>query len=228
MKNEVKLLIVIGVVIVGVGLIAVNYYRGSVQNVRVTGNSNNGTPTLNPEVLIRSDSPTLGPANAPVAIVEFLDPECESCAAFGPTVKSLVKEFDGQTKLVIRYMPLHPNAQLASTFLEYAGEKGKYWEAVDLIFQKQPEWGERHGAPPSAQPDARALFEKYAAQLGLDWQEIDSAFKAGRYKSKFDRDLADGRSIGVRQTPTIFVNGKRLLRLSESDLRALVRSELGR
>jgi protein-disulfide isomerase len=228
MKNEVKLLIVIGVAVVGVALIAMNYYRGSVQNVRVTGNSNTGAPTLNPEVLIRPDSPTLGPANAPVAIVEFLDPECESCAAFGPSVKRIVKEFDGQTKLVIRYMPLHPNSMLAGAFLEYAGEKGKYWETVDLIFQKQPEWGERHGAPPASQPNAPALFEKYAGQLGLDWKEIDAAFKSGKYKPKFDRDLSDGRSIGVRQTPTIFVNGKRLMRLSESDLRALVQSELGR
>ncbi len=229
MKNEVKLLIVIGVAIVGVAILGMNYYRSSVQSVRVTGNTNSGAPALNPEVLIRPDSPTFGPANAPVAIVEFVDPECESCAAFAPVLKKMVTQYDGKTKLVIRYMPLHPNSVSAANMLEAAAEQGKFWEAKELLFERQPEWGERHG-PPTGEPppNVPVLFEKYAKQLGLDVEKVNAAIKENKYQTKIDRDKRDGQSLGVRQTPTIFVNGRKLLNFSEAGLKALVESEIAR
>ncbi|MBK7708068.1 MAG: DsbA family protein [Acidobacteria bacterium] len=229
MKNEVKLLIVIGAVVIGVAILGMNYYRSSVQNVRVTGNTNSGAPALNPEVLIRPDSPTLGPANAPVAIVEFVDPECESCATFSPVLKKMVTQYDGKTKLVIRYMPLHPNSVSAANMLEAAAEQGKFWETQALLFEKQPEWGERHG-PPTGEPPPNipVLFEKYAKQLGLDVEKVNAAIKENKYQAKIDRDKRDGQSLGVRQTPTIFVNGRKLLNFSEAGLKSLVESEIGK
>lgn len=228
MSKEIKILGAIAVVVVIAAVVGASLYRNSVQNAPVTSaNSSSGKPSIPPETLVRPDSPTLGAADAPVTLVEFLDPECESCAAFAPAVKKILKDYDGKVRLVVRYMPLHPNSMKAANLTEAAGEQGKYWEMQQLLFQKQPEWGERHGAPHSApKPDVDALFEKYAAELGLDKAKTSSAIRENRFREKLERDLRDGRTLGVRQTPTFFVNGRKLLRFGESDLRALIEDEL--
>jgi protein-disulfide isomerase len=226
MRKEVKILGAIVIVVVIAAIVGANYYRSSVQNERVTTNSNTSKGTINTENLIRPDSPTLGAADAPVTVVEFYDPECEACAAFHPSVKKLLKDYEGKIRLVARYMPLHPNSLSAATFTEAAGEQGKYWQAQEMLFQKQPEWGTKHGPQTSAPVDINALFRKYAMELGLDLNKMDAAFAENRYNAKIQRDLKDGQTLGVRQTPTFFVNGRRLARFSEADLRALIDEEL--
>lgn len=220
MKKETLLLGIIAVLVIIAALVGASYYRNSIQSERKPVTTANAS-------LIREDSPTLGNPDAKVTIVEFLDPECESCGAFYPSVKKLLKEYEGKVRLVVRYMPLHPNSVLAATFTEVAGEDGKYWQAQELLFQKQGEWGTRHGPPSSTpQPDAKALFEKYAVELGMDLKKFEAAVKENRYNAKLERDKKDGQANGVRQTPTFFVNGRKLARLSEPDLKALIEEEL--
>lgn len=227
MRSEVKILGAIAIVVIVSAVLGARYYRKAVQETRVTSSTNNsGKPSINPETLVRPDSPTLGAENAPVTLVEFLDPECESCAAFAPTVKKILTDYDGKVRLVVRYMPLHPNSLRAATLTEAAGEQGKYWQMQELLFQKQPEWGTKHGPAPASPPDIDALFEKYARELGLDLAKVDSAFKENRFQEKLQRDLKDGQSLGVRQTPSFFINGRKLARFSETDLRSLIEEEL--
>jgi protein-disulfide isomerase len=221
MHKEIKILVLIGVVVVIAAFIGANYYRESVQKERKS------TETDGP--LVRADSPTLGPADAPVTLVEFLDPECESCSAFYPTVKQILKDYDGKVRLVVRYMSFHQNSMLAATFTEAAGEQGKYWEMQETLFRRQPEWGERHGEPhPTSSKSPVALFELYAMELGLDVEKIRRAVAQNRYAAKLERDKSDGQSLGVRQTPTFFVNGRQLARFSEQDLRSLIDEELAK
>lgn len=228
MRKEVKILGVIAIAVVIAAVIGANYYRNSVQNERINAtNSNSNTkPSVNAEALIRPDSPTLGAADAKVTLVEFYDPECESCAAFAPAVKKIMKDYDGKVRLVARYMPLHPNSLSAATFTEAAGEQGKYWQAQELLFQRQPEWGTKHGANAGPPADINQLFRKYAGELGLDTDKMNAAFAENKYKTKTERDRKDGEALGVRQTPTFFVNGRKLVRLGESELRALIDEEL--
>ena len=219
MRKEIKILSVITVFVIIALIIGTSYYRSSVQSER--------RPTTVNSALVREDSATLGAADAPVIIVEFYDPECESCSAFNPTVKKMLKDYNGKVRLVARYMPLHPNSLLAASFTEAAGEQGKYWQMQEMLFQRQAEWGERHGAPAAAQPpNVPALFEKYALELGLDIEKINRAVQENRYAAKLARDKKDGQSLGVRQTPTIFVNGRQLARLQEASLKALIDEEL--
>ena len=221
MSKELKILAVVSAFVIVAAIIGTILYRRSVQSER-------RATTVN-SALARADSATLGPAEAPVTIVEFYDPECESCSAFNPTVKKMLKDYPGQVRLVARYMPLHPNSLLAASFTEAAGEQGKYWQMQEMLFQRQPEWGERHGAPTTSQPpDVPALFEKYALELGLDVAKINRAVKENRYAAKLARDKQDGQSLGVRRTPTIFVNGRQLARLDAADLKALIDEELQR
>lgn len=220
MRKEIKLLTAIGVLVIVAALIGSSYYRDSVQNVRkdtVTPNS----------ALVRPDSPALGPADAPVTLVEFLDPECESCGAFSPVVKQFLKDYDGKIRLVVRYMAFHPNSRLAASFTEAAGEQGKYWEMQDILFRRQSEWGDRHGQPAATpQQPAIVLFERYAKELGLDVEKIKAAVSQNRYAAKIDRDMKDGQSLGVTRTPTFFVNGRQLMRFGKEELKALIEDEL--
>jgi protein-disulfide isomerase len=224
MRKEVKLLALIAVVVVVAAVLGARYYRESVQGERRGGANADGP-------LVRPDSPALGPADAPVTLVEFLDPECESCGAFSPTVKRILKDYDGRIRLVVRYMPFHPNSVLAATVTEAAGEQGKYWEMQELLFRRQSEWGEIHGhgghaAPPPRREPPAVLFERYAAELGLDVEKIRAAVAQNRYAPKVERDRRDGQSLGVTKTPTFFVNGRQLARFSQQDLRALIEDEL--
>lgn len=228
MRKEVKILFFAAIIIIAAAVIGANLYQSSVQNERITATGNSGQSPAKAEALIRSDSPTLGRADAPVTVVEFLDPECESCAAFAPAVKKLIKNYNGKIRLVVRYMPLHPNSVSAATFTEAAGEQGKYWQAQELLFQKQSEWGAKHGPNTGSSADINALFKKYASELELDFDKINAAFEDNRYQAKIQRDYQDGQTLGVSQTPTLFVNGRKLSRLGESELRFLIDDELRR
>lgn len=220
MRKDVLILLGVSILVVIAAVVGSNYYKSSLEKQR-----QQPAAALN-SALVRDDSPTLGPADAKVTLVEFVDPECESCAAFAPVIKKLLKDYEGDLRFVFRYMPLHPNSLPAGNFMEAAGEQGKFWEAQEMLFRRQAEWGERHGAPASAQPDAQAAFERFAVDLGLDFAAVKSAMTQNKFGAKFERDRRDGQSLGVRQTPTIFVNGRRLSRLSEPDLRALIDDEL--
>jgi protein-disulfide isomerase len=226
MRKEVKILALISVLVAVAVVFGARYYRESVQGER-KGNVNADGP------LVRPDSPTLGSADAPVTLVEFLDPECESCGAFHPTVKRILKDYDGKVRLVVRYMAFHPNSVLAASVTEAAGEQGKYWEMQEMLFRRQSEWGEIHGhsghAPPVVRREPPAvLFERYAAELGLDVERLRAAVAENRYAAKVERDKRDGQSLGVTKTPTFFVNGRQLARFSQQDLRALIEDELKR
>lgn len=222
MRKEVIILGAIVIVIIIAVIVGSNYYRKSIQSERVTtasGNSNK--PQINPEQLVRPDSPTLGAANAPVTLVEFYDPECEACRAMHPIVKKIMKDYEGKVRLVFRYMPLHSNSMLAAQVTEAAGEQGKYWQMQDLLFQRQTEWGEKR------EPQT-ALFEKYAAEIGMNVEQMRAAIADNRYTSKIERDRQDGQKVGANRTPTFFVNGRPLARIGEQELKFLIDEELKR
>lgn len=167
-------------------------------------------------VLVREDSPTLGPTDAPVTLVEFLDPECEACRAFYPIVKQVLADYDGQVRLVVRYVPGHGNSALAAVALEAARrqDEAKYWEMLELLFERQPQWGELE------EPQSEA-FLAAAADVGLDVGPIRTAMAAAD-TSMVERDLADAIAVDVRGTPTFFVNGLRVTDMSPEGLRAAI------
>ncbi len=169
--------------------------------------------------LVRPHSPFQGPDQAPVTVVEFLDPECESCRVMYPMVKQLLTEFDGRMKLVIRYMPLHGNAVYASSLLEASREQNKYWEFLEIMMARQPEWAS-HAAP---RPE---LLLTYAPMVGIDVAKLKADAENPQIRIRILQDQTDGQSLGVNGTPTFFINGRELTRLSFGDLRAAIVSQL--
>lgn len=220
MTKEVRNLAGIAVIVLVIGIVGYFLYNQSVQTSEPIDKNTN-------EAMIREDSPTLGPENAKVTIVEFLDPECESCATFAPAVKRVMKEFEGNVRLVVRYMPYHRNSRVAASYLEAAGEQGKYWEMMDKMFENQDQWGEIHGpGPHPVRPEPITLFEKWAGELGMNIEQLRTSSQEKKHIEKVDRDAADGRKLGVKGTPTFFVNGRRLHRLDADALRAMVEMEI--
>ncbi len=168
----------------------------------------------------RVHSPNIGPKNADVTIVEFLDPECESCRAFYPYVKKIMDDYGDQVRLVIRYVPFHKNSRVAIGFLEAARKQDKYWEALELLFFKQPEWGDHHDPKPE-------LIPVFLKTLDLDMDMLRKDAANPETQEWVNQDFLDAKALGVSATPTFFVNGKPLSEFSYEGLDSLVRRELG-
>ena len=96
--------------------------------------------------LVRMHSPVFGPQNAPVTIVEFFDPACETCRAFYPIVKNLMAQYPNDVRLVIRYAPFHQGSDVVVKLLESSKSQGKYQAVLEAVLAAQPAWAD-HGQP---------------------------------------------------------------------------------
>lgn len=178
-------------------------------------------PPTPPSTLVRPHSHSLGPQNATVTVVEFMDPECESCREIYPAVKQLLEEYRGRVRLVVRIMPFHQNSVYAASALEAAAQQGRYWEMLETLFANQPQWGDHHHPKPE-------LIPEFARQLGLDMNAFTRALNDPANRERLEMDRADGRALGVSGTPTFFVNGRPLERLGYEPLKQLIEQELAR
>ncbi|MET1124440.1 MAG: DsbA family protein [Archaeoglobaceae archaeon] len=169
------------------------------------------------------DDPWRGAEKAKVVIVEFSDYACPYCARLErETIPKLLEEYGDVVKVVFRDFPVHGNVSiLAAIAADCAGEQGKYWEFHDVLFEKQQEWYYNYEL-------AREKMLEYAASLGLDVGAFETCIDSGKYSEEVKKDQEDGISYGVRGTPTIFVNGLRIVGyISYEELAKIVEEELG-
>ena len=161
------------------------------------------------------DQPVKGTATAAVTIIEFTDYECPSCARQHPVMERIAKEFGDRVRLVVRDFPLsqHPNARKAAEAAEAAREQGKYWEYVSVLFRNQSALGVDK-------------LRQYATDLGLDRARFDASLDSGKFADKIQRDLMDGRKLGISGTPTLYINGKRIADNSYESVKSAVESAL--
>lgn len=172
--------------------------------------------------LIKEYSPRLGPDDARVKIVEFLDPECEACRSMAPIVKQLVSEYKGQVQLIVRYMPFHGSSLKAATYLEEAREKGMYWEALSILFENQPAWADHHTPSPE-------LIPKFLVSAGVkEAESFEENVLLSKHRWKVDQDFVDGKMLGVKYTPTFFVNGKMLEEIGYKPIKQAIDSALAK
>lgn len=171
------------------------------------------------EALVRPHSPVYGNPAARVTIVEFFDPACETCRAFYPIVKGIVKASFGQVRLVLRYAPLHQGSDTAVGILEAARLQNKYWEAVERALAAQPQWAAHHDPRPD-------LIWQAIADIGLDIEKAKADAASVAVSKLLSQDVADMRTLKVERTPGFFVNGTPLHDFGEAQLKALVEQEL--
>lgn len=170
--------------------------------------------------LVNENSISFGENKKNITVVEFLDPECESCAVFHPIMRKVYKEHYGDIKLVIRYLTNHKNSKFATKILEASREQNKYEEVLSVIFEKQPFWAQHNNEKPE-------LIWTFLTQIeGLNIDKLKEDMKNPKIDELIDKDAKDARILSVKGTPTVFVNEKRLERLSQRDLFDLVESEI--
>ncbi|MCH7952148.1 DsbA family protein [Patescibacteria group bacterium] len=154
--------------------------------------------------LLANPAASKGDENAPVTMVEFTDYQCPFCSRhFSDAQPQIEKEYveTGKVRYLIRDLPLpiHPNAPAAAEAARCAGDKGKYWEMHDVLFQKQGEW---------SSGNSTELFTRYAGDLGLNSGEFSSCLTGGKHTDAVNADLSLAQQVGASGTPAFFINGK--------------------
>ncbi len=169
----------------------------------------------NRAALVRMHSPTLGKADAPVVIVEFLDPACETCRAFYPLVKQMLAANPDRIRLVLRYAPFHDGSDKVVAVLEAARRQGKLWPALEVLLAAQAHWAPHHT------PQV-ALVWPHLEGLGLNLERVRADMNAPEIGRLIAQDLEDARTLNVTKTPEFFVNGRPLPSFGYEQLRKLV------
>ena len=139
----------------------------------------------------------LGPADAPVTLVEYGDYQCPYCAEARPVLEELVEMAEGMVRLVFRHYPLdsvHPLARRAAEAAEAAGAQGSFWPMHDLLYENQDGLEDE---------DLRS----YAVRLGLDLVRFDEDLAEHRHAERVQQNRRSGERDGVGGTPSLFLNG---------------------
>jgi protein-disulfide isomerase len=141
------------------------------------------------------DSARLGPANAPVQLIEFADYECPYCIKVYPEVKKLKAEFGDRISFVFKDypLPMHAHAQKAAEAARCAGAQDKYWPYYDRLFS-------------GTQLDV-AQLKQLATDLGLDMNKFNPCLDSGQQAAAVQKDAAEAQKIGLSGTPSFFLNG---------------------
>ena len=165
----------------------------------------------------------LGPNSAPAKLEEFGDFECPPCGALHPILVQMHKEFGDKLQITFREFPLapaHQHAIAAASAAEAAGLQGKFWEMHDLLYENQKAWHEAF--------DVRPIFEGFAKQIGLDMNRYQNDLNSDQVAERILNDGKRGHSMGVKGTPTVFLNGREVPfeSLPSDKLRVLINLEL--
>lgn len=168
---------------------------------------------------VRDHSQVVGEKDAKVFLIEFMDPACETCAAFFPLVKKMIAAYPGKIKHVIRYAPFHDGADYFVKILEAAKNQGKYWETLQVMFESQSFWASHH----NPQPDK--IWE-FLPRAGLDLAQIKQDMIDPEIEKIIAQDRADANTLNVRKTPGFFVNGRPLVTFGAEQLHQLIKTEV--
>lgn len=145
-----------------------------------------------------------GAANAPVTLEEFGDFQCPPCGALSGPLLDIEKEFGPRLRVIFRNFPfaIHEHARAASHVAEAAGRQGKFWQMHDLLYREQAAW--------SKAPETEQLFESYARLLGLSIDQFKKDVEGPEMRKRVAADQQRGQELGVKKTPTLFVNNMEL------------------
>jgi len=172
-------------------------------------------PDTHRAALVRMHSPTLGNPEAPVVIVEFFDPACDTCKAFYPIVKQMMAANPDRIRLVLRYAPFHKGSDKVVAVLEAARRQDKLWPALEAVLASQAAWAPNH------LPQVELVW-KHLGGLGLNFDQMRTDMTSPVITSLIAQDLADASTLKVTATPEFFVNGKPLPSFGYEQLKKLV------
>ncbi|HUL32314.1 MAG TPA: thioredoxin domain-containing protein [Candidatus Eisenbacteria bacterium] len=166
-------------------------------------------------------APVLGDPKATVTIVEYGDFECPVCRNLHDAMRGLLPNYP-QVKLVFKDFPLdsvHPWARTAALAgrCVYQQNPGAFWKYYDYIYDQQD------------LISASNIYDKvvdFASQNGLNADTLKSCIAAPQAASEVDASIANGNLLEVRSTPTLFVNGRRVVGADPHALQQYIDYEL--
>jgi Na+:H+ antiporter, NhaA family len=163
-----------------------------------------------------------GSADAPVTLEEFGDFQCPPCARLAGPLQEIEKDYGTRLRVIFRNFPfaIHEHAREAAYAAEAAGLQGHFWEMHDLLYREQANW--------SKTKDVQLLFTSYAGMLGLNLDRFQNDMSSEKVKEKVESDKNRGDALGVKNTPTIFINNQPVppTSLNPTTLRATVDAAL--
>ncbi len=166
---------------------------------------------------VPAHTPTVGPAQAVVEVVEFADFECPYCQVMATALQDVKARFKDQpVRFSYRHFPLsfHPNARPAAEYSQCAREQGKFWQLHDKIYANMDKM------------DADSL-KAHAADVGVEPGALAECLASERPSREIESDLQKGKEVGVEGTPTLFINGRPFQgRPSPEDISAAINAEL--
>ena len=156
---------------------------------------------LKPREIDVSDRPVYGNERAPVTMVVFADFQCPVCKHEEPKLREAVDRHKGRVKLVFKHFPLalHPRGEAAALAAEAAYQQDQFWEMADKLFGNQQEATDED-------------FARFARELGLDGAQFEADLDAEEVKAAVAKDRSDGETLSLPGTPTVFVNGREVVR----------------
>jgi len=138
-----------------------------------------------------------GAAGAPVTLVEFSDYHCPFCKRVEDTIAQVLSHYGDKVRLVFKDFPideLHPQSRKAHEAARCAGEQGKFWEYHKKLFEGPPQVGED--------------LNTTAKASGLDMAAFEKCVSSGKSRSEVQKEVDEGRKLGVAGTPGFFINGR--------------------
>ena len=169
------------------------------------------------DVSVPATSPFKGAAEgAKVTLVEFLDFQCPHCAKAARTISEVAAQYPADLKVVFRHRPLssHPQARNAALASMAAHKQGKFWEMASKIYENMRELSDEK-------------LEAIAAEVGLDMDAFKADWKSPETAGLVDADAAEADRLGIRATPTMFINGHMLIGgRPAGNLRKLIEAEI--
>jgi protein-disulfide isomerase len=145
-------------------------------------------------------APVRGAEDAHVTVVEFSDFQCSFCKQAHPILSKLLEQYPGKVKLIYLDFPLeriHPQARRAAQAARCANDQGKFWEYHDVLFAQSPRLSPTD-------------LKRYARQVGLDTAKFETCLSSETHKATVQKDLDEGKKLGVTSTPAFFINGRPL------------------
>ena len=164
------------------------------------------------------DDPSSGPASAPVTIVMFSDFQCPACSAAHPVLKKVMAEYPGKIRFIVRDYPLvnlHKNAFRAALAANAAKAQGKFFEYTEILYTHQSELDD-------------ASLVRYAESLGLNPKQFELDLNDEKTAAEVRKDMSDAAVYGVSWTPTVYVNGVKVMRAGADDYREAIERALGK
>lgn len=158
-----------------------------------------------------------------MTLEEFGDFQCPPCGMLHPVLQTMEHEFGTKLRVVFREYPLvpaHAHALSAARAAEAAGMQGKFWEMHGMLFDNQKAWTDAF--------DVRPIFEGYATKIGLDLEKYRRDVSSEAVAQRIFLDGKRARDLGVKGTPTVFMNGREIPfeSLAPDKLRAVISNEL--